>query len=178
MKERRLVNEEIRAPRIRLIDENGKQRGIVERKNALEEAKKVGLDLVEVAYNNGLSVCKIMDYGKYRYEQNKNAKRGRRKQKTIQIKEIKLRPNTDDHDFQFKANQARKFLEDGQKIRIILNFKGREIVHPEIGMNLIIRFADSLKDTSIVEKRAYLEGKRITMEIVPLKKREKGRGDV
>lgn len=173
MKDRRLVNEAITAPKIRLIDENGKQKGIVERERALEEARKAGLDLVEVAYDNGLSICKIMDYGKYRYEQNKSAKRGRKKQKTIQIKEIKLRPNIDDHDFQSKANQARKFLEDGQKVRINLNFRGREILHSEIGMDVITRFADSLKDVSIVEKRASLEGKMITMQIGPLKKQGK-----
>lgn len=165
-----MINEEIRASSIRLIDEHGRQKGIVEKTKALEEARRVGLDLVEVAYNNGVSICKIVDYGKYRYEQNKKAKEGKKKQKTIQIKEIKLRPNTDDHDFQFKINKAKKFLEGGQKIRIILSFRGREILHSDIGMGLITKFADAIKDVSLVEMRPYLEGKRITMQIVPLKK--------
>lgn len=172
MKERRLfINEGIRAPKIRLIDKSGNQRGVVEREKALEEARRFGLDLVEVAYNNGVSICKIMDYGKYKYEQNKKVKDGKKRQKTIQIKEIKLRPATDDHDFQFKANQARKFLEDGQKIKIILKFRGREIVHSDIGMNLITKFADTLKDVCIIERRPHLEERRITMVVVPLLKK-------
>lgn len=170
MKERRFfINEQIRTTKIRLIGQDGSQKGIVERGKALEEAAKAGLDLVEVAWNNGVSICRIIDYGKYRYEQNKKARDGRKKQKTIQIKEIKLRPNIDEHDFQFKTLQARKFLENDQKIKIVLTFRGREIIHSDIGMNVVGKFADALKDISFVEKRPYLEGKRITMVIVPLK---------
>lgn len=171
MKERRFfINEQIRATKVRLIGQDGSQKGIVERGKALEEAAKAGLDLVEVAWNNGVSICRIIDYGKYRYEQNKKARDGRKKQKTTQIKEIKLRPNIDEHDFQFKTLQARKFLENDQKIKIVLTFRGREIIHSDRGMNVVGKFADALKDISFVEKRPYLEGKRITMVIVPLKK--------
>ncbi|MEW6680921.1 MAG: translation initiation factor IF-3 [bacterium] len=171
MKERRFfINERIRAEKIRLISEDGGQRGIVSKEKALQEARNAGLDLIEVGYNNGLSICKIMDYGKYRYSQNKKEKERRKNQKTIQVKEIKLRPATDDHDFAFKANQSRKFLEDGQKIKIVLNFRGREVLHPEIGMDTITKFADILRDFSFVERRPFIEGKKIVMVIAPLKK--------
>ncbi|MEW6102389.1 MAG: translation initiation factor IF-3 [bacterium] len=171
MKEKRLfINEAIRAPKIRLIDQNGNQKGVVSRYEALQEARNAGLDLVEVSFDNSISVCKIMDYGKYMYSQNKKAKEGKKKQKAIQVKEVKLRPSTDEHDFTFKANQSKKFLENGCKIKVVLNFKGREIVHSEIGMNTITKFADCLKDFSFVEKRPYFEGKRIVMVIAPAKK--------
>jgi len=170
LKERRfLINENIRAAKIRLIDQNGKQKGIFERIKALEEARRLGLDLVEVGWNEGVSICRIMDYGKYKYEQNKKIKDGKKKQKVIQIKEIKLRPATNSHDFSFKANQGRKFLKNGQKIKVVLNFKGREIVHPEIGMDVITRFADVLKDVSVIERRPYSEEKRIVMVLAPVK---------
>lgn len=171
MKERRLfINEKIGASKISLIDQNGSQRGVVSREKALEEARKAFLDLVEVAYDNELSICRIMDYGKYKYEQNKKVKDRRKKQKTIQIKEVKLRPATDSHDFQFKATNARKFLEDGQKIKVVLSFRGREMAHPEIGMDVITKFAENLADFSVIERRPYSEGKRIIMTLVPLKK--------
>ncbi|MEW6481408.1 MAG: translation initiation factor IF-3 [bacterium] len=170
MKDKRLfINKNIRAERIRLISQDGNQKGVVSKKEALEEARKANLDLVEIAHDNSISVCKIMDYGKYMYCQNKKAKEGKKKQKIIQIKEIKLRPSTDDHDFAFKVNQSKKFLENGQKIKVVLNFKGREIVHSEIGMDTITRFSNCLKDFSFIERRPYFEGKRIVMVIAPVK---------
>jgi len=143
----------------------GRQVGIVPIKSAMNMAKEMGLDLVEVASNPEIPVAKIMDYGKYLYEQNKKVK----KQKTKDIKEIKLRPGIKDYDLNVKVEQSKKFLAEDRKIRTILTFRGREILHKEMGMDVVMKFSDLLRDFSVVETRPSYEGNRIIMVIAPKK---------
>jgi translation initiation factor IF-3 len=137
----------------------------------LDEARRLGLDLIEVASDSDPPVCKIIDYGKYQYEQKKKIRESKKKQRMIQVKEIKLRPQIAEHDFSFKARQAKRFLEAGQKIKTTLFFRGREIVHPEIGRDIMLRLAEVLKDHSVIETRPTLEGKRMVMVLAPVTKR-------
>lgn len=134
---------------------------------ALEKAYTMGLDLVEVAPEARPPVCRIMDYGKYRYEQSKKAREARKKQAIIQIKEIKLRPKTEEHDFQFKARHAERFLKEGNKAKITMIFRGRELVHMELGKRLLDKFADVLKEVGVIEQPPRLEGKAMVMLLAP-----------
>ncbi|MGA1844354.1 MAG: translation initiation factor IF-3 [bacterium] len=161
------VNSGIRAEEVRVIDAEGRQLGILKLAQALVLAEEAGLDLVEVAPMAKPPVCKIMDYGKYKYQQHKRAQEAKKNQKVIHVKEIKLRPKTDDHDLQFKLNHARKFLEAGNKVKITIIFRGREMTHPDIGNVLLDRVASEIEELGMVEQRARLEGRNMTMILAP-----------
>ncbi len=148
---------------VRLVDADGEMRGVVTIKEALDAAEAAGLDLVEVSPNAEPPVCKILDYGKYKYEQHKKAAEARKKQKVIEIKEIKLRPVIDDNDLNVKMRSARAFLEEGDKVKVTLKFRGREMAHQELGMNLLTRVKEILADVSKVEYDAKFEGRQIVM---------------
>lgn len=138
-------------------------------RSALQIAEERHLDLVEVAPNAKPPVCRIMDYGKFRYEQQKREKEAKKKQKILTLKEVKLRPNIEDHDFYVKMKNAQRFLEDGSKVKVTIMFRGREMSHPELGRKLLVRFADELKDIAKVEKDPKIEGRNMTMIIAALK---------
>lgn len=157
------MNERIRVPEVRLIGEKGEQVGIVPTDDARERAREAGMDLVEVAPNARPPVCRLMDYGKYKYEQRKKQQKAKEKQHKIRIKGIRLRPKTDEHDFRVKVEHARRFLEQGNKVQVTLLFRGREMAHIELGRDLLQRFANELADVSTVERFPKLEGRRMTM---------------
>ena len=161
------VNEQIRLSPVRLIGEEGEQVGIVPVDEALRSARERGLDLVEVAPNARPPVVKIMDYGKYRFEQAKAARAARKKQHNMQVKEVKYRPGISEHDFEFKTRHARNFLSDGNKVKLTMMFRGRQITHPEFGQDVLNRVYDSLKDVAKVELDAKLEGRNMTMVLAP-----------
>lgn len=163
------VNEEIDAPQVRLIGEDGEQLGIVPLAKALAVAEESGLDLVEIAPMANPPVCKVMDYGKYRYQEQKKAQEARLKQKQIQVKEIKLRPGTDENDYQIKLRNLRRFLEEGDKAKVTLRFRGRELSHQELGMRQLERIREDLADIGVVEQMPRLEGRQMVMIIVPKK---------
>jgi translation initiation factor IF-3 len=161
------VNREIVAPSIRLVDHNGNMVGVVSVAEGLRMADQVGLDLVEISPNASPPVCKILDYGKYKYEAQKKAHEARRKQKVIQIKEIKLRPTIDKHDLGIKLRNIQGFLEEGDKVRITLRFRGREMDHTELGMQVLERVQEALKDSCRIEQPPKAEGKQIIMTVGP-----------
>ena len=154
------INQEIKAPQVRLIDVDGGQIGIVKLQEALRYADEAGLDVVEVAPQAKPPVCRLMDYGKYRYELSKKEKDARRKQHTIQIKGIRLTPNIDEHDFNYKIEAARKFIEIGFKVKVSVIFKGRLVTHKELGVQVIQRFQERLEDIAKVEIEPKMEGVR------------------
>lgn len=162
------MNEGIRAKEVRLIDEEGQQVGIVPIRDALDAARASGLDLVEVAPNANPIVCRLMDYGKFRYEQAKRERKARKAQKT-EVKEIRLRPKTGEHDVAFKVRDARRFLNDGCKVKVRVRFRGREITYPEIGREMLARIAEELGDISEVEQRPRMEGRSMLMILSPNK---------
>ncbi|MCX7645313.1 MAG: translation initiation factor IF-3 [Rhodobacteraceae bacterium] len=161
------VNGRIRAPEIRLIGADGENLGIVDPRKALMLAEEAGLDLVEISPNASPPVCKIMDFGKYKYETQKREAEARRKQKIIEIKEIKFRPGTDKHDYDVKMRSVMKFLEEGDKVKITLRFRGREMAHQELGLDLLNRVADDVKDVARIENMPKLEGRQMVMMIAP-----------
>lgn len=161
------VNEEIRVKEVRLVSEDGEQLGIVPIREALQIAQEKGVDLVEVAPSAKPPVCRLMDYGKFKFEQGKRDKEARKKQKVISIKEVKMRPNIEEHDFDVKTKNARKFLTAGDKVKFTIMFRGREITHPELGQKLCQKFAAELADISAVEKIPKVEGKNMVMILVP-----------
>ncbi|MES2215401.1 MAG: translation initiation factor IF-3 [Pseudomonadota bacterium] len=161
------ANKEIRAAQVRLVDEQGEMLGIVRLDEALLAAAKVSLDLVEISPQAEPPVCKIMDFGKYKYESKKRLQDSRKKQKTISIKEIKFRPNIGQGDFNIKVRNIRKFLEEGDKVRISLWFRGREIVHNELGMQVFQRILVELEDIAKTELEPKMEGKQMLMILVP-----------
>lgn len=161
------VNERIRVREIRVISPDGEQLGIMTPEEALEKARGLNLDLVEVAPQAKPPVCRIMDYGKFRYEQSKKARGAKKKQTVIQVKEIKLRPKTDEHDFQFKARHVERFLRSGQKAKVTMMFRGREMVHTELGKRLLDRLTDAMKEFGLVEQPPRLEGRNMTMVFAP-----------
>ena len=150
-----------------MIDQDGNQVGITPLSEAINAAYEQGLDLVEVAPSANPPVCRIMDYGKYKYEQEKSRREARKRQKTVQVKEVKMRPNIDDHDFGVKLKNAKRFLEDGDKVKATIMFRGREIVHSELGRNLLDRMRRELTDLSLVERMPNLEGHNMTMIFSP-----------
>mgnify|MGYP000505810756 CR=1 FL=1 len=161
------INREIHAPSIRLVDHNGNMVGVVSVAEAIRMAEAVGLDLVEVSPNAAPPVCKILDYGKYKYEAQKKAHEARRKQKVISVKEIKLRPTIDKHDLEIKLRHVKEFLEDGDKVRISMRFRGREMDHVDIGRQVLDRVQEELKELSKIEQSPKMEGKQIVMLVGP-----------
>ena len=162
-----MINEQIRDKEIRLIGENGEQLGIMSAKEAYFKAKDAGLDLVKIAPTAKPPVCKIIDYGKYRYEQARKAKEAKKKQKTIETKEIRLSPNIDTNDLNTKVNQAKKFLQGGDKLKVSVRFRKRAIAHPQIGEELLKRFQEACKEVGVVDKPAKMEGRSMVMFISP-----------
>ncbi len=172
------INEEIRIREVRVTGANGEQLGIMLTRDALKLAEEQHLDLVEVAPKAKPPVCRIMDFGKYRYEQQKRDKEARKKQKVITVKEVKLRPNIEQHDFDVKLKNAQRFIEEGNKVKVTIMFRGRELSHPEIGSEVLDRMAKAMEETVTVERAAKLEGKNMTMILSPkaqnAKKSKKG----
>lgn len=166
------INEMIRERQVRVINEEGEQLGIMTPEDAMREAQKDGFDLVEVAPKAEPPVCRIMDYGKYRYQQSKRLKESKKHQHTITVKEIKYRPKISDHDFDFKTNHVREFLRDGNKVKITIMFRGREMAHPEFGRELLIRVAGDVKDLCQEQldiRTARLEGRNMSVVLSPAK---------
>ena len=164
------VNDRIRASEIRLIGADGENAGVVSPERAMEMADEAGLDLVEISPNANPPVCKIMDFGKYKYEQQKRESEARKKQKIIEVKEVKFRPNTDTHDYDVKMRNVFKFLENGDKVKISLRFRGREMAHQDLGRNLLERVAEDTKEVGKVENMPKMEGRQMIMMIGPLSK--------
>jgi translation initiation factor IF-3 len=163
------VNDRIRISPVRLIDENGDQLGIVATDEARSLASDRGLDLVEVAPNARPPVCRFMDYGKYKYEQARKAREAKKKQHVIQVKEVKLRPKIETHDIEFKLRHAKRFLEEGHKVKFTLMFRGREVTHPELGVRLLEQVKDELEDIGEIESDISHEGRTLTMMMGPKK---------
>lgn len=161
------INEEIRAREVRVIGSDGEQLGIMSGREAQQLAYEKHLDLVEIAPTAKPPVCRIMDYGKYRYEQQKREKESRKKQKTFDIKEVKLRPGIEEHDFNVKFKNAVRLLEDGDKVKVTIMFRGRELSHPELGEVLLNKMAAQLKEMAVVERQPKLEGKNMIMIVAP-----------
>ena len=166
-----MLNEEIRASNVRLVGADGGQRGIVSRDEALSEARISGLDLVLVAPEAEPPVCKVMDYGKHLFELKKTKAAQRKKQKQIQVKEVKFRPGTEEGDYQVKLRNLKRFLDEGDKAMVSLRFRGREVVHPEIGMDLMSRIAEDLNEFGQVEAEPKFEGRQVVMVLAPRKKK-------
>lgn len=158
-----MINEQIRDKEIRLIGESGEQLGIMSSRDAMKMAEEAGLDLVKIAPTAKPPVCRIVDYGKFRYEQIRKEKEARKKQRTIEIKEIRLSPNIDTNDLNTKVNAARKFLSKGDKVKVTLRFRGREMAHMNTTKHILDDFAHSLADISVVEKAPKVEGRSMTM---------------
>jgi len=161
------ANSDIRAPRVRLIDETGDNRGVVATSEALQLAYTAGLDLVEISPNADPPVVKILDYGKYKYEAQKRANEARKKQKIIEVKEIKMRPSIDTHDYDVKMRQIKYFLEAGDKVKVTLRFRGREMAHQELGMKVLNRVRGDTDGLAKVEAFPKLEGRQMIMVIAP-----------
>lgn len=164
-------NEQIRAREVRVIGAEGEQLGIMGRNEAIAAAKELGLDLVEVAAAADPPVCRIMDYGKFKYEAQKKKQEAKKRQSVVQIKEIKLRPKTDEHDYQTKVNHIRRFIEDGDRCKVTIFFRGREIVHKDRGQAMLDRVTEDTKDIAKVEQEARAEGRTLHMMLVPLPKK-------
>lgn len=161
------INEAIRAREVRLIDENGQNLGVVSRFEALERATTVGLDLVEVSPDATPPVCKILDFGKFKYQEQKKAAEARKHQKIVEVKEIKMRPSIDDHDYDVKMRSIKRFFDEGDKVKITLRFRGREMAHQELGMDLLQRVKADLGDLAKVEAEPRLEGRQMVMVLAP-----------
>lgn len=161
-----MINEQIRDREIRLIGEDGEQLGIMSARDAMKLAREANLDLVKIAPTAKPPVCKIIDYGKYRYEQARKEKEARKKQKTIEVKEVRLSPNIDTNDLNTKVNQARKFVSSGNKVKVAVRFRGRELAHTAAGKTILEDFAQKLSDIAVIDKPAKLEGKSMVMFLV------------
>ena len=158
-----MINEQIRDREIRLISENGEQLGIMSAREALKIAQETELDLVKIAPMAKPPVCKIIDYGKYKYEQTRKEKEARKKQKTVEIKEVRLSPNIDTNDLNTKINNAKKFISKGNKVKVTLRFRGREMAHVQQSKHILDDFAETLADIAVVEKPAKMEGRAMSM---------------
>ncbi len=161
------LNERIRVPQVRLIDENGEQVGIVPTQQALQMARDKGLDLMEVAAGASPPVCKICDYGKFKYEKKKKEAQARKNQVVVKVKEVQLRPNTDEHDLSYKIKNAQEFIEEGDKVKFTILFRGREIAHTEPGFRMCKEVIERLGEAAIVELAPKLEGKKLMMILAP-----------
>ena len=161
------INDEIRVPQVRLIDDAGEMLGVMSAREALIRAYDLGLDLVEISPNAVPPVCKILDYGKYKYEQQKKANEARKKQKVVEIKEIKVRPNIDDHDYDVKMKQMKNFIGEGDKVKVTLRFRGREMAHQELGVKVLERIRSDLNELVKVEQMPKLENRQMVMVVAP-----------
>lgn len=161
------INEEIRSSEVRLVFQDGNEQVVLPLQQALAKAIEAGLDLVEISPTAKPPVCRIMDYGKYRFEQMKREKEAKKNQKIVQIKEVKVRPNIEDHDFDTKAKNAERFLRDGDKVKLTVMFRGREITYPELGRVLCERMAERMADIASIEKPAKVEGKNMIVIFAP-----------
>lgn len=161
------INDEIRVPQVRLIDQHGEMQGVMTAREALIRAYDVGLDLVEISPNAVPPVCKILDYGKYKYEQQKKANEARKKQKVVELKEIKVRPNIDDHDYDVKMRQMKTFISEGDKVKVTLRFRGREMAHQDLGVKVLDRIRTELAETTKVEQFPRLENRQMIMVLAP-----------
>jgi len=161
------INEEIGVMRVRLVDERGNMVGVIARNEALQMAGNAGLDLVEISPNADPPVCKILDYGKFKYEEQKKKNEARKKQKIIEVKEIKLRPSIDDHDYQVKMRSMNKFIEEGDKVKVTMRFRGREMAHGELGMAVLRRVQDQTAELAKVEAHPRMEGRQMLMVLAP-----------
>ena len=163
------INEEIRAKEVRIVGEGGEQVGVMSTSAALSMAYEKDLDLVLIAPNAQPPVCRIMDYGKYRFERDKKEKEAKKKQTVVEVKEIQLSCNIDTHDFETKVKHAHRFIGDGNKVRVVVKFRGREMSHLDIGRDLLARFEEAVSDAGTVEKRPSLEGRFMSMIVSPIK---------
>jgi translation initiation factor IF-3 len=161
------VNEEIRIPQVRLIDEEGEMQGVMTAREAMQRAFSVGLDLVEISPNADPPVCKILDFGKFKYEQQKKKNEAKKKQKVIEIKEIKVRPNIDENDYQVKMRAMKSFIEEGDKVKVTLRFRGREMAHQDIGVRVLERIRAEMDTTSKVEQMPRMENRQMVMVLSP-----------
>jgi len=152
---------------IRLVDERGAMQGVVTLREALEKAVEAGLDLVEIAPTAVPPVCKILDFGKFKYEEQKKKNEARKKQKVIEVKEIKLRPGIDDHDYDVKMRSMHKFIDEGDKVKVTMRFRGRELAHQELGMDVLMRVRDDLVEVAKIESHPRMEGRQMTMVLSP-----------
>lgn len=169
------LNEQIRVREIRLIDQDGNQHGVVETSKALEMAQEVGLDLVEVAPQASPPVCKIIDYGKYKFEQEKRNRESKKKQKLVKMKEIRMQPKIEKHDLEFKTKHVKEFLEEGNKVKVTIRFRGRELAHTELGkvvLEKIMAFLDELETAYSVDKKPQMEGRFMSMILNPKGKKD------
>jgi translation initiation factor IF-3 len=160
----------IRAREVRVISSDGEQLGVIPVREAIAKAEELGLDLVEVAPNAAPPVCRIMDFGKYKYELNKKAHESKKHQTLITVKEVKLRPRTDDHDINFKVNNIKRFIGEGNKVKVSIMFRGREMAHQELGRAVLERVLQELQGTIVVEQHARMEGRNMFLMIAPAKK--------
>jgi translation initiation factor IF-3 len=167
VKEGPRTNDEIRIPQVQLVDQDGQNHGIVDTEEARRRAEEAGLDLVEISPNSQPPVVKILDYGKYKFQAQKKASEARKKQKTVEVKEIKMRPNIDTHDYEVKMRAARRFLDEGDKVKMTLRFRGREMAHQELGLKLLFRVRDELDKLAKVEAEPRLEGRQMIMILAP-----------
>ena len=167
MKEGPRVNKDIRESEVQLIGEDGNNEGVVSIDTALDLADQAGLDLVEIAPNSRPPVCKILDYGKYKFQAQKKAAEARKKQKTVEVKEIKMRPNIDTHDYDVKMRSIKRFFDDGDKVKVTLRFRGREMAHQELGMRLLQKVREETSEIAKVEAEPKLEGRQMMMVLAP-----------
>ena len=161
------VNEEIRVPQVRLIDQNGEMQGVMSAREAVQRAYSVGLDLLEISPNAEPPVVKILDFGKYKYELQKKKNEAKKKQKVIEIKEIKVRPNIDENDYQVKMRAMKSFIEEGDKVKVTLRFRGREMAHQDIGIRVLERIRSEMDLTTKVEQMPRLENRQMVMVLSP-----------
>ena len=161
------MNQDIRAPRILLIDQNGEKQGVMPTSSAMEAAEEAGLDLVEIVPNAEPPVCKIMDYGKFRFQEQKKKAEARKRQKVVELKEIKLRPNIDTHDYEVKTKAMHRFFGEGDKVKVTLRFRGREMAHPELGMKLLQKVQEDFDEIAKVEYSPRKEGRQMIMILAP-----------
>jgi translation initiation factor IF-3 len=164
------MNHDIRAPRVLLIDQNGEKQGVMPTSAALEAAEEAGMDLVQIVSTSEPPVCKILDYGKFRFQEQKKKAEARKRQKVVELKEIKLRPNIDTHDYEVNAKAMHRFFDEGDKVKLTVRFRGREITHQDIGMRLLERIRDELADVAVVEHMPKLEGRQMIMVLAPKRK--------
>ena len=161
------MNQDIRAPRVLLIDQNGEKQGVMPLSAALEAAEEVGLDLVQIVASADTPVCKILDYGKFRFQEQKKKAEQRKRQKVVELKEIKLRPNIDTHDYEVKAKAMHRFFDEGDKVKVTLRFRGREMAHPELGMKLLNKVQADFDEVAKVEFAPKMEGRQMIMILAP-----------
>ncbi|MYN12017.1 translation initiation factor IF-3 [Pusillimonas sp. TS35] len=171
------INGEIRIPEVRLIGTEGEQLGVLKTADALRLAEENDVDLVEIAPTASPPVCRLMDYGKFKYQEQKRQQEARAKQKVIQVKEVKFRPGTDEGDYQVKLRNLKRFIEEGDKAKVTLRFRGREMAHQELGMRVLERVRDDLNELVQVEAMPKLEGRQMVMVLAPRKKAPGGKGD-